>query len=86
MVAAETLAASFGVHMNRIQTSPGVGGESVNTRSPISLKKSPFVTSKSGSSSAPLQPPPHGKYNLKFIFNICLMNTNLLFITLNNSI
>ncbi|VDL36779.1 unnamed protein product [Hymenolepis diminuta] len=59
MVAAETLAASFGVHMNRIQTTAGVGGESANTRSPISLKKSPFVTSKSGSCSAPLQPPSH---------------------------
>ncbi|KAM3176806.1 hypothetical protein ACTXT7_005769 [Hymenolepis weldensis] len=69
MVAAETLAASFGVHMNRIQTAAGVGGESVNTRSPISLKKSTFVTSKSGSCSAPLQPPPHVDFSQNVILS-----------------
>ncbi|VDO01039.1 unnamed protein product [Rodentolepis nana] len=67
MVAAETLAASFGVHMNRSQTTGGVGSETVYTKSPISLKKSPPMTSQSGSSSAPLKSSPHGKCYFKLV-------------------
>ncbi|KAM7537804.1 hypothetical protein Aperf_G00000059929 [Anoplocephala perfoliata] len=56
MVAAETLAASFGVHMNRTQT---IGMDPSSTRSPISLKKSGAATSKSATISVPLQQPSH---------------------------
>ncbi|VDK38764.1 unnamed protein product [Taenia asiatica] len=53
MVAAETLAASFGVHMNRSQTG------SLDTASRISMKKSSSGASKSGASYTSLQSPPH---------------------------
>ncbi|KAL5966712.1 Rho GTPase-activating protein 21-A [Taenia solium] len=53
MVAAETLAASFGVHMNRSQTG------SLDTASRISMKKPSSGASKSGASYTSLQSPPH---------------------------
>nr|CDS23430.1 Rho GTPase activating protein 21 [Echinococcus granulosus] len=56
MVAAETLAASFGVHMNRSQTG---SLDPVSTKSRISLKKSSSGASKSGASSTSIQSSPH---------------------------